>query len=404
VTRPDGSVEAVKPGATPGEWLIELKRGDQTSTWPAAANNVRAAFRLLSNIPASRRADAQSAIAADATKVSIDTGAGVPMTFRLDGHALAGNVLAAAESPIKGAPVWIDASYADMLVRAGPREWRDAQALPGVADVSRLTLVSGPTTIALGRVQGRWSLRQPIVEPADSDAISRLASGLASIQILDFLDSGPPDAAHTGLSSPTALITLETDRRDPETAQSRTEAVTITLGEPSDMSGKGIFALLARPGLPPRTVIVSADPIAAISRDPAAYVARRAVPAPAADVGAVTVGERHFFRTVDGWRTAPSADPKSLPLAPPDAEALAGLLKLLTESSADRIAIDPTPPSQSTVIELKNIGGDPIAALTMALESDPATHKPVVLVRSGSVVRRYASSDAVSTYRWVSGE
>jgi hypothetical protein len=401
ISRPDGRTETVRRGDRLGEWVIALPRTGGADEWPANAGNVRAALRILSTLEATRSAETGSPMGARGTvSVTMDDGSGVSMS--LDSRTLAGQALARAESPRQGAPVWVDASLADMLLKDGPREWRDVQALPDVGNSARITIQSGAAGVSLARLQGRWVVREPVSEAAEPEAVTRLAAALASVQILDFLDGGAPGAMD--LDAPAAVITLEWDRRDAQTGKSSTIRSSLKIGAPSGVSSKGVFASLARPGVPERTVVVSAEPLAGLSPDPASYIARRAVSVPSAEIAAVTIGDRRFARSLNGWQTPGRDGGLAIPVSPSGAESIGALLKLLTESPAQALSLDPPLENAGVPVELRTLGDVALPPLAVSLETDVATHAPVLLLQSGHVARRYTGKDAAALWPWISGE
>lgn len=382
VTRSAKESESVRRGSG-AEWVVTLKTGSGEATdWPANASNVRSAFTVLSRVMPVRAGDSAS-MPEGGTLVSVGLDDGRTVSMRLDSSVLAGAVLAQAESPKKGRPVWIESSLADMLVKSGPREWRSTVALPGVGESARITIANKTMTIGLARVQGRWYLREPVAEAAEGEQVARLADALARVQITDFLDGGAP--AQTGLEAPLAIVTLEQDQRDPATGQSQTLKTSLRIGQPADMAAKGVFAAVTRPGAPERIMVISAQPLEALPADASVYVSRAAVSRPAADVGVVRVGSHRFERTLNGWSSG------GAPVVPEDAAAVTELIAVLTEAKADKVVISPASGAKTVAVEVEGLSGDSIGKLTLRAseEAGPGGARALV-VGSGRVERSYS--------------
>lgn len=403
VTRPGGRTEMVRRTDQPGDWVVVLPRPGGADEWPAGGSTIRGALRILSNLAPSRVADSAGTLGEGAVVVSVgvEDPSGVSnVSMSIDGRVLGGLVLARAEMPERGPLVWVDAQLADMLVRAGPREWRDARVLRDMAETSRITLTGPSGTISLARVMGRVYLREPIASEADPEAWIGLTRPLASVEVVDYLDAGPPEG--TGLQAQCPVITLEQDVRDPQTGRAETRTTVLRVGQQADIAGKGVFAALTRPGAAERVLVVTAEPLARIASDPAAYIARRVLSVPAGDVASLAVGERRFTRTLRGWNRASPGPPAPAP--PEDVQAIAALLKLLTETPAERVSLEPARTEQGLVVEAQGLSGELLASFDVEAAVDRGGPVTAVMLRSGRVLRVYTSREVIAMWPWLSGQ
>jgi hypothetical protein len=394
----------------PGEWVIVL--GDQPP-WPAAPERIRAALRILSNLEPRRAAESGASLEGQTATLTIGLDGGAAQSLRLAPRSLGGLALAQADGG-EGKPArvaWVDASLADMVAGTGMAPWREERAFADVGpDLARIFLQGGAdgTTIELARLQGRWVVRQPVADTADPQAILRLIGKLGAVRIVDFLDAGPPTAG-TGLDSPRATLRVESDSRDPaDPARSTTTSRTLAAGRESEVGGRNIYARLlyetlshaptqapARaagdPPLPAplqaaRPLIITGEPLAAITMDPVAYLSPVANPVPASEVGQVRITPsspsaatpRTFERTLDGWKAG------DLPLSPADADFLRSILALLTQARAAAITLDAPSPLPLVTIELATLGGTPLGAASIS-----ATEDGSLILQTGRISRRF---------------
>lgn len=405
IARPDGGYDAIRRGRNPGDWSVILApQGQESAPWPAAAAQVRAVLRILSTLTPDQPAEAGITIE-DPRTVTVSLEGGEKRELQISPRALAGRVVARSgdRAGLVGADV-------GQMLAAGPREWRDPSALPGIGpDIARITLKGTNGTVALGRVQGRWGVREPVAEPADRDAISKLLAALQGVRITNFLDDGPP--GQTGLEQPVAQLTIESDSRDGEGAI-QTTRTSLAAGQAAELGAKTVFAHLERSDgtADPysRTVIASGEELARISTDPAAYLSRSSVHAPAADIAGlrITAAERTrtFQRSLDGWRVAqPGSD--AVPAAKADQDAITAALTLLTTTPAEAVGVSDEWPKQwgdaprpIATIEALGPAGESIAATEALLA--PST-PPQFVIRSGRVWRRYAAEAGKPVAAWL---
>ena len=416
VERPDGRYEAVRRGGQAGLWYVALGESGPERVWPADAGRMRAALRILSTLESDQQAEPGAAVEKGAPQVRLSLEDQSARTMRVSARTLAGSVLV----EVSGLPgvvgsraAWVGADVGAMLVGTGPKEWRDRSALPGLGpDASRITLKGEKGTISLARIQGRWGLRAPVQEVADSAAVAKLLAVLGNILVEDFLDNGPPD--HTGLDRPVATLSIESDQRDAD-GKVHTSSRTLSVGQQADIAGKSVFAALTSEGdAVGRVVTVSAEGLAGLTTDPSAYVSRQSVQAPAADIGGVSITPadgvaRQFRRDIEGWSMVRQAG-AAIPCSKADADAIGNLLELLAQMPAESVAISVGwPPSWAeqagfpvAAIDVASAAGTPIAKIDVLSATFPAKGKTAqVVIQSGDVWRVYAVDASSPLVSWL---
>ena len=311
---------------------------------------------------------------------------------------LGGRMMAADEA---GRCFWIDGQIGDMLVKAGPRMWRDGAALAVGPGVSRAVLKGTTGTVSLARVQGRWALREPIQEAADADAVGRLSGAVGAVAVMDFLDGGAK--GETGLDKPVAEIVVEEDVRDAEGGAARTVRQRLKVGRASDMTGKGLFASIERDGVE-KTVVVAAESFKAITTDPVACVSRKAVEGVAADVERVSVtpeggATRVYERGLDGWTSGGSVVSKEN----------AGLVDGVTGSGDHGASggggvrgVAAGRGGAGGDGRASERGGAPAGSVEIGV-ADPDGKGARLVMHTGSVWRVYAAGAGKNVVEWVSG-
>lgn len=388
-------------------WTMRIDGAE--ADWPATPATVRAALRILGSLTPVRGAEQSPQ---PAREVQVVTAEGT-QRLRVGTRALAGEVIAERVAPDGTAEArgWVPSDVADML--ADVRAWRESIALPGIgADVSRIGLLGEQGRLVLARVQGRWALREPIAEPADPEAVARLATRLGSVRIVDFLDRGAP--ADMGLDRPRAIAVIESDFRDPAGGPVVTRRRAMVLGRTADVGGRTLFARLAdlgpdaawiAPAPGARSVIVDAEPMGEITTDPLHFVSRRTLAGSPADVGRITLRRAGaepivMVRGIDGW-----AGEGGAALRQEDRIAGEQLLRVLSDLRAESLErTDANLPTDAAVrADLASIGGTPMTTLAIERRTPPASGAPKIVVSQGAIARIYAASAAPELATWLEG-
>lgn len=413
IQREGGPEVRVVRAADPGEWT--LVGGTDGAGWPVMSTPVRAGLRLLSTLELESSGDGAPSLGEGTASITILLDDGARRTVRFGTRQLGGRVPAEISAPTGTASGWAPADLAAAFVTSGPQHWRDPAALPLAGpETSRIRLVSGDRSIALARVQGRWSLREPLAAPADPEAVGKLVAALAAARITDFLDDPAAARAAVGLDQPTASALLEADRRtiDGERVASRTVRQELHIGAPADLAGKTLFARVARASegagsdeTLSRPVIVETGALASLSTDPTTYIARTALQMPAGDVAEVHVtllpdaAPKVFRRDLDRW-TVLDQQAGASPITAEQAAGLDRFLALLTDSKATGVRL--TAPEDAEPVasaELRDLAGNPIA--TLRIGARPTTDSAAVTVDDGAVWRTYPADASEPTLRWL---
>lgn len=151
--------------------------------------------------------------------------------------------------------------------------------------------------------------------------------------------------------------------------------------------------------MPPesRVLAVLAQPLAELRADASAFVSRRSIDAPAADVGRIEVtacdggSSSVVARTLDGW----TLDDR--PLTGDDLTLVQGLVLLLATAPSSRITVgDPAALVRPVCLRLSTIAGTPLAEATIGLNADGR-----VAVRVGAVTRVYTEPAAATAHAWL---
>jgi hypothetical protein len=298
IEHPDGSREIVDRGGPGGEWQMQVfvagtggaAAGSKPPAWPVPASRIEALSRRLQLDTKVRALAGKDAAMGDGpTIVTLDVSGGSPITLRLSDRSLAGTALIEVEdpNPAPSADGTSTKPSAGGNVRAmisdqvhalfrgtAPREWRDRTALPWAGvDVSRVRLTNHKGDIvALARMQGDWSIKEPFAAPADPTAVQRVLGLLGGIQVADFLDAGAGPEANR-FSPATGTVVLESDKREVGTGPdakttTKTEQHTLDIGGPSDSGGSRLFARIDGE----RTVVIDARAVADLRLDPVPFV------------------------------------------------------------------------------------------------------------------------------------
>lgn len=305
IESPDGEVQTIRKND--GSATYSLTLGRQTPSggqaWPLEEDRVQNLLRVLNNSPSLDAPDQLAEVDADAMRVSFRTPTEATHVLlgsrSLGGKGLLKIVTADERLTLselrarKGKLATVDVAVLNVFRNPGPRAWRDTTVLPGVGpDVSRVHLKNNDLSMRLARLEGKWVLREPVGAPADAAQVAKLIGTLGAIRITSFGDeptAATPTMADTGLEAPIATVVTETDRRSLSTDPSKADEVTIKtetrellIGKPADAAASTRYARMGAKG---PVVVISGDGLTSALFDAAGYVSRKAVQAPAADIG-----------------------------------------------------------------------------------------------------------------------
>jgi hypothetical protein len=347
---PDRTRETVSRDPTTGGWMITLERplGSNTSgngaasggvmvptarpggigvDWPLVDTHVQAFVQKLLDARGVSTPAKDAAITGSPTVLRVFLRGGRTIQFNFADRTLGGLGLvevidqpaAPAGDSTPGTPgkarlALIDDGLHRVCMTPGPRSWRDTTALAlSKSDVSRIRLEApapgGLRVISLGRLDGRWSLREPVAAPADGKSVINLLNTLSGVRISDFLDAGPGNA-DTQLDKPAAIASLEYDRRTPD-GKSDVLKDQLTVGGMASLSsaagGAGpadrVYARIDDR----RIVMIDAKPLTLLGLDPGQYIWPHPTAASASDIGTMLLE----IRTADGGSVDTPPSPPS---------------------------------------------------------------------------------------------
>ncbi len=398
------------------DWQLHiepLKPGDPTpAPWPLESARMQSLLRVLGEMQA-------AAIPAPGSDLGHPTIIQVGLTnnrtikISLAERTLAGTGLAEIDAPpAKPVRALVEDKIHAVFTAPGPRAWRDPFPFGGIApDASRIRVVGKGKPVALAKLDGKWSLREPVAAPADSSAVQRWLAIVARVAVSDFLDAGPPALTATGLDKPTGSLTIEADRRilapgatDPKVS---TDILALTIGGAADAGATTVFGAVGTS----RVVLLDAHSLLSVSSDAAAFVWPHPLREAAADIGSIAItlktplptstAQRSFRRSGGRWVQILS-DKSEIALAEKDLKDVEALLLMLTGPDKSAAASNGPPPTlprptitleappeyrQTGSIILNSIADHPIETLEIGTAGNDMT-----VVRTGPIFRTYSTS------------
>lgn len=431
VLRADGTQEIIEkaPNATSTlgvdtEWQLRIKGAkpeDYTPPpWPVTGPAMQSLLRILSDLATIGEPAKDATLGERPVSVIIAFNDGAERTLRLADRTLAGTCLAevlaapagTGANPRPAQPhvrALIDGKVQDLFTNPGPRAWRETSLLAALApEASRIRLENPRQKLALGKTDGRWSLREPVAAPADPSAVQALVAELSRVHVADFLDAGA-GTTPTGLEKPEARLAVEIDRRTMEPGKNeptiKTGGVEIAIGLPAESSRGRVFASINGE----RVVLVDANALARISMDATAYIWPHPTRLAGADIGTVVLdrtdtpngaGSKAFNRSLARW-TQLRPDGSEVTLADKELRDADALVAFLTggdrsafagntaapQSREDRPVITTSAPSDLRIvgrIAILSIVGDPMDTLEIGVARPGSA-----VIRTGPVYREY---------------
>jgi len=304
----------------PDTWMM-ITGAEDAAPWPVIGARVRTTLRILADATPAPDAPASKDIE-NGAELTLEFDVGESRTLRFGASRLGGRVAAAVDD---GPVVGLDAALIDALRREDVLAWRETVALPlNLRDASRVRMVAGDRTLALGKVVGEWSLREPHAARANQAAAMDLLDALSRLSVARFIDDpASRDPETTGLGDPRWTIGVEQDIREIDGAgevRVRTVRATLAIGAAADMEGATAFA---SPDAGRTLLVVRTEALEGVSVDPHAYAARSATDVLPSNVGMIILSfadgrESGYRRGLDGWRSLTAQG--LLADAPPEAE------------------------------------------------------------------------------------
>lgn len=337
-----GEAYEVAPGPLPGVWTLRTKAG---IAWPVSPVRVRAALRLLS--------EAELEDARSAPRAPEDSPLSVTITPAAGGSSVTiafGRLAAGGRAPVQVgvAGNWragfCDARIPELFEARSMAQWFEGAAIPyRDAPVQSIRLARDGTELELAAVGAAWSIRRPMVWPADAPACEQLRRSLAGAAARIVPGGEAPQEA--GLT-----IELVSERREEREGEVRRTRIvqSIRLGPAADLSSRTAFATLeARAVAPdgatsvlwgPTVAVVSQEDFASVSLRPEAFASRVAWSGAAPEVRAVSIappsseGAVKFALDLAGWKRDGAPTPNK-----EEGDAVAALLRLLCDERADAV-------------------------------------------------------------------
>ncbi len=328
--------------------------------WPANETTVRAALRLLSEIPIS----SGGARASDReTRVTLEFNDGERAEFWVEPAARAvGGGAAVRDAMGRQGRAPIDLARAFETAKADT--WRSLAAMPTVdIESSRVTLErAGEAPISLARVRGTWFLREPARAKADDRAVAALLGDLIDLRAVRF----GGELIEPVAGGITAII-VEKDERSPradgtmETSVERAELRVL-----GTANGDGSETAVVSDGV---RLALRTDRIRALDIDPSQFVSRTAIAAAPADIGMIVLrgpeDQVAFRRKVSSWEALGAAAER---LADPMEESggVERLLAFLANAQAESVTLDPAAAEGEPgerFIQIFGLGDEPIATI-----------------------------------------
>lgn len=273
-------------------------------TFRVDAGRVTTMLRVLNDLRAVATPEAAASVGDGPTVVTIALDAGDQVVLRLAASRLGGQgraeitggdvvgpEAAGSAKPSAGAirtrAAILSDSVHNVFTTAGVRSWRDVTLWRQPAlTASRVRVVGTTGLVAMGQVEGRWALREPLEAPAELESVQKLLRQIDELAIDQFFDGPAPSPDATGLGNPRARVVVEHDRRvpvAPGSADMKTQTSTaeLILGSAANTTGKVLYGSLDGG----RTVLAIKGPVTDIVTEPEPYISRVATGIAPADVG-----------------------------------------------------------------------------------------------------------------------
>lgn len=386
---PDGGVAQLEPTPVTDVWLLECD-GER---WPVATTRIRGALRLIGEMSVGSEAEGEELVGGVVVRLTTPAGEGV---VRVGSDVVGGKGWARLEGE-GGAPrvAVVDGGFTRLFTKQGLLAWREpVPMLPLPGETMRLKVVAGGLGSEVTRVKGRWGMTVPVGAPADGEFVQAAIARAHGMKVTRVLTAA--EASGLGFDEPTAVVVSET-RVGGGGMSVVQEAV---IGNAADVSGESAYVRgrgvwvegdgKERAAWGPVVFVVERSSIERLTADPRAYVSKRAVESPAADVLRVVVrvggGEREYRRELNGWSVKEGAVGE-----------VGALVGLLCEKDAGMPALaEPTGWRAIAEVELSGSGG--ALAKVVVGEGKGAKGERVLVVKTAEVWREYAWEAGVGAW------
>lgn len=412
----DGSLATQMRRLDDGTWVARWTLGAAQGSWPVIPSRVAGALGLLAKVQGTTLATAETQ--GEPVGIELAGPAGTTtLTAAKRPFGGVGAVIRPAQGALPALAADVDGQLIQVFQRQDVMAWRDLSVFPGdLSQTARIYLppptpaptegvvINGPDAGAsstgasttggptqngpsqngpsengpshgptlLQRVGSRWALLQPVRVPADRAQIEGYIALLKKLRIARF-PAEQPGWAGAKDGDFNQLITLETDRRNPDASgPGSTWTIRHSLelgpfaGEQSTLARASVSII--KDGKTeylwgPTILMVEAATDAELIRPAEAFVNRIAARAVPADIRGLRLvhGSKAYAaqRSLEDWN-----DPAGKPVTLLKRDALRGIISLLAETPASRVhlgaSVPPPDASENTwTVDLLGAGGTP---------------------------------------------
>ncbi len=365
-----GSQRLVRMGITADRWELRLEGEDGAPEirWPVGSDRVRAFLRILERLrgmPSDKTTGEPAGVVA--SRLTVTSGDGAAFTLGLPHGSLGGRAVVTVESPEGPRTYSTTDELPRMLGGVGVGEqgflaWIDARAFAGIeGDVTRVEVVSGGGqpggALVLEQRRGGWRIASPFDEAAEDALVEELVRGLQMLPMAEgrAARSEPPrDATAISLTAEQrqawgdggdgadgTVVSRSVVHRcvtlGPVSGGGRVPVLLSAVQEAGGGTGRGTGRGTGAADsaeeqsfvFGPLTASVDAERLRDLVRQPAFYLARRALRAEPSDVRALRVvlpsgTEVRAERDGEGWVR------DGEPVGAQEASAIESLVELMT--------------------------------------------------------------------------
>jgi|GEM_PF-1742271 len=390
----------------PDRWLIHWSANGMDQTWPAQTPKARGSIRTLATARA--LISPTDLLKNRAGEIVIRQQDGRSIRIEFDRDSAGGMTpIRVEERGSDGIATarWfgrLEKPIADAFVQLGMLDWRSKLIfdVPG-SIVSQVDLEAGGLELSLERASNGWRINNPIGIHGQHDRIDELIQALLQVQTAEFVD-GTLDDSISGLDRPIAKVTMGT----------ADEQTRLTIGTRADVNGDTVYALVYAPS---GTAMVTVETLALskltasvepyISKVPAANGASKV--SSLRVLGRDGVERYHAHRSMGNW-TIDGQQVDSI-----NQGAIERCVRVLTASDAQlvRVIEANAKPSELGVLELLDAGGQVLDRFEVAIDSNEAGMRLVLMRLAGSpfvdsdkqahVIWAMNSEEAMATGVWL---
>ena len=396
----------------------ELRIGESPEVrWPVASDRARAFLRILDRLrgmPTDLQGEESTAA------LTVVGGSGQRVRLGLPAGSLGGRAMVTLEDGA-GVRAYVTSDELPRLLGGrGFVGWMDARAFAGVEGrVTRVEIASGGGAMVLGAVGGGWRIESPFEAAAEPSLVEELVTGLRMLPMAE----GRPERSEPPTDATVISVTTESrDAGEDGSVASRVlEHRCVTLGPVSGggrvpvllsarVAGGGGLADMVSDALGPITASVDAARLTELVRQPAFYIARRALRAEPSDVRALDVALPsgavvRVERDGEGWRR----DGEMVDGA--EGAAIESLVELITVGVATVAAWSESGEVEGSqplaTITCGGLGGTTLETVRIGVAGLPAPAEDSrlhALLRVGGVLRYYPPEAGVGrAAAWITG-